>query len=357
MPLFRSFLQAGFECADITWPRGRMAGRRQDLIRQTVHMGCRARRHYRIVREHGMITVRDGFPWSQVALLGPQLIRHRLAAAAETDMEPVWDLVHFGFPNGIDPFSPDFPDHVARFAVTVARTHEHGTLWLCPVNEPSVTAHFCGQAGQWAPAKRRRGHQLKRNLARATIETIKAVRKVRPDARFLHTDPLSGHPFQFQALEMVAGRVDSKLGGSPELIDVVGLNFYPHFSGVCLRKGLIEARQRFGRPVIVAETSWHTGWNRHETPARAGWTKSAWLRYVLAECASDGAEVEGVCWYPVIDSPPWNRSGPRWSHGLISATGSVDPDLSGELGRLAEARPAQAGPAQTGPAHVASPLP
>ena len=162
------------------------------------------------------------------------------------------------------------------------------------------------------------------------------MRHVRPDARFLHTDPLSGHPFQFQALEMVAGLVDPELGGSPELVDVVGINVYPHFPGVSLRSGLIEARQRFGRPVIVAETSWHTGWNRHETPARAGWTKSTWLRHVLAEGASaaaTGAAAQGVCWYPVIDSPPWNRTGPRWSHGLISGAGSVDPDLSAELMR------------------------
>ena len=64
-----------------------------------------------------------------------------------------------------------------------------------------------------------------------------------------------------------------------------------------------------------------------------GWTKADWLRHVLDQVAvaeANGADIVGVCWYPVIDSPPWDRprSRQRWSHGLIRQDGSVDEHLA-----------------------------
>ena len=33
---------------------------------------------------------------------------------------------------------------------------------------------------------------------------------------------------QFEAYDMLMGRQEPELGGSPDMVDVVGVNFYPH---------------------------------------------------------------------------------------------------------------------------------
>jgi hypothetical protein len=53
----------------------------------------------------------------------------------------------------------------------------------------------------------------------------------------------------------------------------------------------------------------------------------------VAAAEALGVEIAGICWYPIIDCPPWQRprSRNRWSHGLIRKDGSVDPALAQTL--------------------------
>ena len=334
MTIFRSFLQAGFECGAITWPRGRQKNKRQDFQEGTGHVGSAVRGHYEAAKQLGIRTFRSGIPWHKVLLSGrweDAPIHRALSMAAEADVEVIWDLVHFGFPVGVSPFDPFFPEMLGEFGRRVASISRiYGqTLWLCPINEPSITAHFCGQVGHWGPAVRRRGYELKRKLVRAQIETIKAVRQAAPEARFLHTDPYTGpRGLETEALDLLAGRVSPALGGSREFVDVVGINHFPHFSGKSIADNIVTLAQHFGRPVLLSETSLHLGHPRH-----GGYRdKGEWLRYVMGQCAQAadrGADVAGICWYPAIDSPAWNgRRGEFWAHGLFRADGSLDPPLA-----------------------------
>src|SRR5208337_3733636 len=89
-----------------------------------------------------------------------------------------------------------------------------------------------------------RGPELKAHLVRAVIETIGAIRAVAASARFMLVDPVINvvahkrHPeergaaeayrlSQFQAWDLLSGRLNPELGGRPEYLDVVGVNYYP----------------------------------------------------------------------------------------------------------------------------------
>ena len=113
---------------------------------------------------------------------------------------------------------------------------------------------------------------------------------------------------------MLSGRLAPELGGSPEILDIVGVNIY-HYSQVQLqadksreilgpqdprRKPLSELLQlvwqRYRRPVIIGETSGFQD-NRAE-----------WLRMTMEEslkALDAGVDLQGVCLYPFVDVPDW----------------------------------------------------
>ncbi len=115
---------------------------------------------------------------------------------------------------------------------------------------------------------------------------------------------------QYEACDMISGRIAPELGGTPEHLDVVGVNFYPHnqwyHNGNTIPLGhhaykpfshmLAETFERYGRPVVVAETG------------AEGSARAAWLHYVLGEvteASEQGVHIEGVCLYPILDIPGW----------------------------------------------------
>ncbi len=110
---------------------------------------------------------------------------------------------------------------------------------------------------------------------------------------------------------MLTGRSNPELGGSPDLLDVIGLNFYDRNQWVhCertlprtdpsyrpLRDLLTEVAHRYRKPVMITETG-------AEDDARA-----AWFDYVCEEVQSSllaGVDVRGVCLYPILNHPGWD---------------------------------------------------
>lgn len=261
--------------------------------------------HYGIARAHGLARARDGLPWRHDP--GP-----RLQAARRAGMRVIWDLNHF------DP--PD--DAVAHARGVAAAADPSAPLWLCPVNEPALYPVLCGMP-----------HHDAVSLA---MTMARVVRDHHPDVRLLSTDPITGiGERQFAATDALV---------AAGLVDVVGVNYYPHTARTALRKVLVKVARRYGLPVIVAETSWHDGHPRHHG-RHPGWRKGDWLHHVLAEVAAAeerGVVMAGVCWYPFVDCPPWNRphSRHRWSHGLIRHDLSADPHLGPAL-RARHPAPAQ----------------
>jgi hypothetical protein len=293
---FSSGLIAGFECGHLGWNG-------HDLLRTTGHLPeARMAQHYDIVAQHGMTTARDGLPW-----------RHdpapRIAAAARAGMEVIWDLNHYDPP----------PDPVAHARHCASAADPRQPLFICPVNEPLIYPMLAGMAWEHAV-----------DLA---LCMIKVAQDHHPDVRVMTTDPITGiGERQYAATDRLVGATR---------IDVIGVNYYPHTARTSLLKTLLKTWKRYGKPILVSETSWHDGHRDHHR-RHPGFNKGAWLRHILDEVAiarERGVEIAGVCWYPIVDCPPWQRpqSRNRWSHGLIRADLSVDPSLSAELHRMRRA--------------------
>jgi beta-glucosidase/6-phospho-beta-glucosidase/beta-galactosidase len=362
-PLFDSFFLAGFECSSYV----RHDRRRLDLIAATHHDRL-ALGDYRLARQHGMSAARDGLRWHLIETTPGHYdfssLVPMLRAARHARVEVVWDLLHYGWPDDMpDVFSPRFVERFAAFAraaTDVIANESDGRVFVCPVNEVSFFSWACGEKGHWYPPHVGRGDELKRHLVRVAVAGVHAVREVAPEARILwaepaihvvhqpHRDPADAEAYrlsQFQALDMLAGREAPELGGHPDLVDVVGVNFYPHNQwyhddgptiplGGCnyrpFRQMLAEFHERYRRPVIVAETG-------AECSGRA-----AWLHYVCEEvraAARAGVPVGGICLYPVTEYPGWSNERPVPT-GMFSAPDEhgrrqVDVSVAAEVARQA----------------------
>ncbi len=328
-PLFDGVFFGGFECSC----QRLEDGRRLDLLARTRH-DVLAREDYERLRQVGITTARDGVSWVNAEPLPGTFdfatARAMMRAAREAEVKVVWDLMHFGWPDDVDPFSRTFPSRFARYAARVARVlREEGddAPMIAPINEMSYLAWGGGDVRCLNPFEAARGVELKAQLVRATIEAIDAIRGVAPRARFLHPEPIirvvpdERHPLtwrrvesdnllQYQAWDMLAGDVWPALGGSPTRLDVIGVNFYPNnqfkLDGTTIEVGdqrftplsqmLLDVWDRYGRPMIVAETG-------SEGEARA-----PWLRYVVDECIramEAGCELHGITLYPIVNHPGW----------------------------------------------------
>ena len=361
--LFDHPFLAGFECS---------THRRRDGLRLDVTRGAKhdtfASEDYTLARAHGLKTARDGLRWHLIertpGVYDWSSWTPMVEAADRTGVRVIWDLWHYGVPDDIDIWSAGFIERLVDYAEAAARHYQTLTdavpVW-CPLNEISFFAFIAGEVGDFHPYGLQRGHELKRQLVRAGVKVARTLRRVDPRCRLLWAEPLihiapaSHDPVeiqvareasltQYQAFDMISGRMDPELGGSADLLDIVGCNFYPHnqwrHHGATLPLGhhdfrplsdlLEETSARYGRPVIVAETG------------AEGSARAAWLHYVCQEVAqarAHGADVGGICLYPVTSYPGWDDDracstglfGPADDHGARA----VYEPLAAELTRQA----------------------
>src|SRR5690606_13063437 len=118
-----------------------------------------------------------------------------LEAARDCGTEVIWDLMHYGWPDGLDIWRPEFVDRFARYARAVALHHRSlsdAVPFWCPINEISFFSWGAGDVGYLNPFERGRGFELKCQLARAAIAAMAELRAVDPRARFVHAEPLLG---------------------------------------------------------------------------------------------------------------------------------------------------------------------
>lgn len=328
---FQSFFLGGFECSS----HRRADGRRLDLLASTEH-DVRAAADYRLLQRHGIRTVRDGLRWHRIeqrpGVYDWSSFEPMMRAAQETGTQVIWDLMHYGWPDGLDIWSAGFVDRFARFARAAARlvrdTSDTVPFWT-PVNEISFFAWGGGDVACMNPCERGRAGELKVQLVRATIAAIEAVREVDPRARIVTAEPLIHvHPgssarvdvevarsytqlSQFEATDFLAGLRRPELGGRPEYLDLVGLNYYwrnqwinngPHIyrddpRHIPLRELLAGVRERYGRPLFIAETGIE------------GDERAPWLAYIAGEVEAaieQGTPVEGICLYPILNHLGWD---------------------------------------------------
>jgi beta-glucosidase/6-phospho-beta-glucosidase/beta-galactosidase len=346
--VFQSFWMGGFECSTHRLPRrkalGRFAGERLDLVTSTRH-GEFAVEDYTRLQEVGIRTARDGVRWH---LIEKSPFRYdfsslvpMLRAARETQTQVIWDLFHYGWPDGLNVWSAAFVERFERFARATAAVildETGGPIYVTPANEISFVAWGGGDAGFLNPFAKQRGPELKAQLVRAAIAAIEAVREVDPRARICHAEPIihiavdpdypeeaaaaEGYRMsQFQAWDMLSGRICPELGGRPEYLDLLGVNYYsnnqwihqdPHTPASRRRKDVLlppshplhrpvremlrEVYERYRRPIFIAETGIE------------GDARPSWLRYIGQEAraaAAAGVELEALCLYPIIDYPGW----------------------------------------------------
>ena len=350
--LFRSFLQGGFECST----HRLRDGRRLDVIASSGH-DVHAARDYRQLADLGLRTLRDGVRWHLIEIAPHRYdfssIRPMVQAANLAGVQIIWDLMHYGWPDDLDIWSPAFVDRFAAFARAVAvmvREESDAVPFWCPVNEISFLAWAGGDAQYLNPFAQGRGFELKVQLARAAIAAMHGLRGVDPRARFVHCEPLiaihhdpaTGRPYaeaegwhqaQFQAFDLLAGRIWPQIGGQADFLDIVGVNYYSNnqwiHAGPPVDVGhpayrplsdlLFETHARYGRPMIIAETG------------AEGDRRGSWFAYVAAEALrarARGVPVEGLCLYPVANHPGWDddRLCPNGLLSLDADAGARTPD-------------------------------
>lgn len=344
---FQSFWMAGFECAD----QLNAFGNRVDLLNATGHLKF-AGADYKRLSLFGMETVREGIRWSEVEKKPYDYdwseVAKLIEAGRENNIQQIWDLCHFGFPDDLTPLHPMFARRFAslcRAFVQFFRSIDQASiLIITPINEVSFLSWLGGDVRGTSPFCVGQGWEVKYRLMKAYIEGIEALKEADPLVRILTTEPLVNivpplnatpeevlaaaylHDDQFQVTDILCGKMCPELNGKPEYLDILGYNYYynnqwaMHSNEVLkwrqeiidhrfipLNQLLIHAYQRYDRPLVLTETS-------HPKEDRP-----LWINMISEECAlalHKGVPLLGVCWYPVIDRPDWDQLGYWHQSGL-----------------------------------------
>jgi beta-glucosidase/6-phospho-beta-glucosidase/beta-galactosidase len=334
--IFQSFFMGGFECAT----HRRRDGLQIDVLSSTGH-ARQAAQDYQLLAQAGVLTVRDGLRWHLIESAAPgeydwSSFLPMLHGARDTRTQVIWDLCHWGVPAGIDIFSKDFVIRFEAFAASAARlileTNPDEIPLYCPINEISFWSWVGGDVEAFAPHQQGRGPELKLQLVKASLAAISAIRSVDPRARFVQAEPLIDiapnwqdvpkYPqilqqvrnhiaAQFEAWDMLFGIQEPDLGGSGDALDFIGVNYYwnnqwvhggerkppGHPDHKPLHQLLIELHQRYRRPIVITETG-------AEAASGVGWL--AYICGEVREALRQGAQIAGVCLYPVMDYPGWD---------------------------------------------------
>lgn len=356
--MFESFLMGGFECST----HRNYAGKRIDVIASTEHH-LFAESDYKRLLGLGMQTARDGIRWHLIERKPYEYdwssVLEQIRSANETGIQIIWDLFHYGYPDDLDLFAPEFVNRFARLAksfveLLIAKGEKRPCI--CLVNEISFFAWAAGQVGIFYPFAKDRGDEMKRQLVRASIAAAEEIKKIAPDAVLMQTDPAvrvlpskpadktaaqNFHNAQYHALDMLMGRAEPEIGGNINYLDIIGVNYYcynqwRHPSGERIWRGqenyqpfseiLEEFYRHFQKPLFIAETG-------IEDEARP-----EWFAYVCDEvriARSKGVPVLGICLYPIVNHPGWDddrhcRNG-LWDYADESGNREIYQPLAAEI--------------------------
>ena len=348
---FKSFWMGGYECTD----KLNAFGNRVDLVELTGHLQL-INYDYQLLRPFNIETVREGIRWSQVEKQPYQYdwstVRTMIEVGKANGVQQIWDICHFGFPDDLTPLHPMFARRFAALCkefVHFYRKHlPDAPLIVTPINEVSFLSWLGGDARGTSPYCVGQGWEVKYRLSKAYIEGVKAMKEADSNVIVLTTEPLVNivapldatdkqiieaelqHDYQFQSVDILMGNTCPELGGSPDLVDILGFNYYynnqwsvPYWKLLPwaneendprwrpLRSLLEEAYTRHQKPIALTETS-HPGRDRPN-----------WIEFVGHECAAvikKGIPLWGICLYPIIDRPDWDHPDDPWHNsGLWDA--------------------------------------
>jgi beta-glucosidase/6-phospho-beta-glucosidase/beta-galactosidase len=355
---FDSFFMAGFECSS----HRRKDGVRLDLIRATGH-DKHVLQDYRQCRDLGFRTIRDGLRWHLIEKAPGQYDwsswRPMLEAAEQAGVQIIWDLFHYGSPDCVDQGAPDFPERFTDFAIAalgVQQSVSGRPPLVCPLNEINFLS-WAVDDGYFPHVGPDEVGWIKNQLVRTAITAARAIKQQWPAATIVWAEPLihiAPHDLRretirgaqqnlqgmYEAYDWIMGLARPELGGDSSLVDVIGWNFYPHnqwyWKGPTIPMGhheyrpladmLVEIAERYQKPMFLSETG------------AEGTGKPSWLHYVcneVREAIGRGADICGLCWYPITAYPGWDNSR-HADTGLLSpvvadGTRHVNPRLLEEF--------------------------
>lgn len=384
------FWAVGIEDTFITAPHPR-TGRTLDEYALTGHYDQWSEDVARIA-SLGVPCARYGIPWHRVqpepGVWDWRCVDAPLERMLALGVDPIVDLVHYGLPPWIDRafLNPDYPRRVSEYAFRLTERFRGRLKWITPLNEPRITAWYCGRLGWWPPYERSwRGFAaLMLAICRGIVETVRAMHEADPDVVPFHVDAtdifetddptLAGEAqmrqaLVFLALDLISGRVtaDHSLWGwllrhgadetilrgfleRPVDLSVIGLNLYPIFTMKRLRRdgagrlrigmphadgALVDAVgrmyfHRYGAPLMISETA-----DKGSVTRRA-----AWLRQSVAAVRSlrrAGIPMVGYTWWPMFALVTWAyRQGLRPLHAHLLQMGlwDLNPNPGGQLSRI-----------------------
>lgn len=314
-----------------------------------------------LARELGVGAMRWGVPWYRVEPLEGEFDWRWTDAVIpymveELGIIPIIDLMHYGCPFWLrrEFASAEYPEAVAAYVGAFASRYRGLIKWYTPLNEPIVTALFCGKRGVWPPYLRGDSGYVRvlLQVIRGIERTCETLRAVDPGCVLIHVEAsglsrtaredlaaiaMEEQSRSFLPYDLLAGHVDPehplfpwlvRSGASPDELadiaaagipmDVLGLNFYPQWSTTQLyidRRGRLAYRpveqdgsgfvsliesyyQRYRVPIIVTETS-----ARGPEEVRARWLEASVA--AIRELRARGVPVVGYTWFPLFTMVDW----------------------------------------------------
>lgn len=348
---------AGIEDTFITAPSAK-TGRTLDEYELTQHYE-RWHEDIGLMAELGIRAARYGIPWHRINPAQGKWdftwADRPLERLLELGIEPVVDLVHYGLPAWIENafLAPDFPNYMAEYAARIAERFNGRIHAYTPLNEPRVTAWYCGKLGWWPPLRRGwRGFvEVMLGVCRGIVKTVRALSDIDREIVCIHVDATDLYEARepdlapeaarrqdivFLALDLVSGRV---IPGHPlhawllthgansqtlewfaehaVALDLIGINLYPLFSqkrlvrdsrGLRIRMPYADASiverlselywKRYARPLLISETA-----SEGTVARRASWLEDS--VGAVKRTRARGIPLIGYTWWPLFALVTW----------------------------------------------------
>ncbi len=309
----------------------------------------------------GATALRYGFAWYRVnpapGVFDWSSTDEAIAFLTErVKMDVIVDLVHYGAPTWLAGsfMDPAFPAALAEYAYAFAARYRGVVGAYTPLNEPLVTASFCGLRGIWPPYLE--GDEGWSAVVVALMTgvqgAIRAIREADSAAEIVHVEAVQLYVTHDPALaeevrlwgrraqlptRLLLGQVGpddedwawlvgqgtgtpslERLQAGAELPDVLGLNYYPELSGreivrvegaaahVAVDGGLEplvrelrRAHLAYGLPLMVTETA-----VEGDADKQCAWVDE--LVDGLGRLHQEGLPIVGLTWWPLLDFVDWS---------------------------------------------------
>ena len=356
---------SGFESTQIF-------GSGKDVLELTRHTEF-YREDLELVRQSGIKAMRYSIPWHKIektrGVYDWEWTDKALGCLREFGINPILDpLHHTSFPEWLEGgfANPEFDDLYLKFVTAIAERFPWATRYTI-INEPFVTAFFCGHEGIWYPYLRGGENfvPMMMNVGRAISSISQMLAENIPGATLIHVDACEKHravdehsipeaafknELRFLVQDLILGNINPRhalypyltefgateeqlrwFAENPARIDIIGLDYYAHCELEWSKGGRIYPNQqpegfaavamdyveRFRLPVMLSETN-----IRGEISDRV-----TWLKFMVEQCEILEARIkplgipfEGFCWYPFIDSTDW-RSLVKEAKGIVDPQG------------------------------------